>query len=32
LLTKVRSARDVTLEFIEDYLAAAERLSASLPA
>jgi NAD(P)H-dependent flavin oxidoreductase YrpB (nitropropane dioxygenase family) len=31
LMNKVRPARDVVLEFIEDYLAAAERLSGSLP-
>jgi NAD(P)H-dependent flavin oxidoreductase YrpB (nitropropane dioxygenase family) len=31
LMNKVKPARDVVLEFIEDYLAAAERLSGSLP-
>ncbi|MGW0161929.1 nitronate monooxygenase [Mycobacterium sp. NPDC003323] len=31
LMTKVKPARDVVLEFIEDYLAATERLSNSLP-
>jgi NAD(P)H-dependent flavin oxidoreductase YrpB (nitropropane dioxygenase family) len=31
LMNKVRPARDVVLEFIEDYVAAAERLSGSLP-
>ncbi len=31
LMTKVKPARDVVLEFIEDYLAATERLSSSLP-
>ncbi|MEH3136856.1 MAG: nitronate monooxygenase family protein [Mycolicibacterium neoaurum] len=31
LMTKVKPARDVVLEFIEDYLAATERLSGSLP-
>ena len=29
-MNKVKPARDVVLEFIEDYLAAAERLGASL--
>lgn len=31
LMNKVKPARDVVLEFIEDYLAATERLSNSLP-
>jgi len=31
LMNKVKPARDVVLEFIEDYLAAAQRLSDSLP-
>jgi NAD(P)H-dependent flavin oxidoreductase YrpB (nitropropane dioxygenase family) len=31
LMNKVKPARDVVLEFIEDYLAAAERLSGSIP-
>ena len=31
LMNKVKPARDVVLEFIEDYLAATERLSSSLP-
>ncbi|CDO09543.1 nitronate monooxygenase [Mycolicibacterium cosmeticum] len=31
LMNKVRPARDVVLEFIEDYVAAAERLGGSLP-
>jgi NAD(P)H-dependent flavin oxidoreductase YrpB (nitropropane dioxygenase family) len=31
LMTKVKPARDVVLEFIEDYLAATERLGGSLP-
>jgi NAD(P)H-dependent flavin oxidoreductase YrpB (nitropropane dioxygenase family) len=31
LMNKVKPARDVVLEFIEDYLAAVERLSGSLP-
>ena len=31
LMNKVKPAREVVLEFIEDYLAAAERLSKSLP-
>ena len=31
LMNKVKPARDVVREFIEDYLAAAERLSNSLP-
>jgi NAD(P)H-dependent flavin oxidoreductase YrpB (nitropropane dioxygenase family) len=31
LMNKVKPARDVVLEFIEDYLAAAQRLSNSLP-
>ena len=30
-MNKVKPAREVVLEFIEDYLAAAERLSGSLP-
>jgi hypothetical protein len=30
-MNKVKPARDVVLEFIEDYLAAAERLSGSIP-
>ena len=31
LMNKVKPARDVVLEFIEDYLAAAQRLGATLP-
>jgi NAD(P)H-dependent flavin oxidoreductase YrpB (nitropropane dioxygenase family) len=31
LMNKVKPARDVVLEFIEDYLAAAQRLGSSLP-
>jgi len=31
LMNKVKPARDVVLEFIEDYVAATERLSGSLP-
>ena len=31
LMNKVKPARDVVLEFIEDYLAATQRLSNSLP-
>ena len=31
LMTKVKPAREVVREFIEDYVAAAERLSTSLP-
>jgi hypothetical protein len=30
-MNKVKPARDVVLEFIEDYLAATQRLSNSLP-
>jgi len=30
-MNKVKPARDVVLEFIEDYLAAAQRLGNSLP-
>jgi hypothetical protein len=30
-MNKVKPARDVVLEFIEDYLAATQRLSSSLP-
>lgn len=30
-MNKVKPARDVVLEFIEDYLAATERLNSSLP-
>jgi len=31
LMNKVKPARDVVLEFIEDYLRAAQRLGASVP-
>ncbi len=31
LMNKVKPAREVVLEFIEDYLAATERLNRSLP-
>ena len=31
MMNKVKPARDVVLEFIEDYLAAAQRLGSSLP-